>query len=189
MIIKKFLGYFIFLILVLGVGFNLQAYTAQRIINDNQLSITMDKYFYKKDSSDLAPIMNYLSTSPLLSQKHAKAPIEGFFMGIYHENPTAFNQLEKMQLSNQALVVLKVAKEFSPDMERILSNKQNYYPESPAFLDMLWGYWRATGDNRVINKMCFIKEKDENALIRAAAEWSFNAHLKQYPDRIKGCGK
>lgn len=54
---------------------------------------------------------------------------------------------------------------------------------------MLWGYFSSTGDERVINKICQIKENDQNALIRAAAEWSLKSQLKQYNGKVKGCGQ
>lgn len=154
------------------------------------LEYNMMHYFYYKNTAQLETIINYLSNSDYLEKyKSSKPFFQGFFIGILHENSAAFYKLYLLMPSKQVRLILSSSKEFSSDMERILSNKQNYYPESPAFLDMLWGYFSSTGDKRVISKICQIKENDHNALIRAAAEWSLKSQLKQYNGKVKGCGQ
>ena len=122
-----------------------------------------------------------------LNNKNSKAPMQGFYMGVLHKNPLDFKQIENMQLSNDTQKILNFAKSFSPDMEGILDNKIKYYPESPAFLDMLWGYYYATSDNRVLRKICYIQKNDTDYIIRSAAQWSYNSNMHTFPNKIKSC--
>jgi len=184
------IGIILFGILLTGCGFiPTNEPEAINIRNGEELSEIMANYFYEKKSAELYGIAKYLNNSSLLASKNAKAPVSGFLIGILHENPKAFNTINETYRSVNMQKVIRYAEEFAPDMEDILDNKINYYPESAAFLDGLWGYFSATGDERVLKKMCYIQEFDQNQIIRGAAKWSYNSNMKQHPQKIKSCDK
>lgn len=158
-----------------------------KILNSQQFDMAFENYLNNPNKIALKEITQYLSEGDILTNKNAKAPIQGFYMGVLHKNPLDFKQIENMQLSNDTQKILNFAKSFSPDMEGILDNKIKYYPESPAFLDMLWGYYFATADNRVLRKMCYIQNNDPDYIIRSAAQWSYNSNMKTFPNKIKSC--
>lgn len=181
---KKVIIGMVILVLCLG-GYVFALNSSGKITNRNQFDRTLEYYFYKKDSAQLAQIVNYLNSSNYLDIKYTKAPVQGFFMGILHENPATFNSIEKMQLSSSLKTTLNDAKEFSPYIESVLNNKPDYGVESAAFLDMLWGYYLATGDNRVLNKMCEIQKTNPDPVIKGAAKWSYESNKQKHPGKIK----
>lgn len=189
---KKFLSLSLLFVTILFSGCNFKTSEepeSVQIKDGEQFSKIIANYFYEKKSEELYGIAKYLNNSPLLSRKNTKAPVSGFFIGILHENPEAFDIISETYKSSNLQKVLKSSKEFAPDMEEILDNKVKYYPESAAFLDGLWGYFSATGDERVLKKMCYIQEFDENPIIRGAAKWSYNSNMEQHPKKIKSCDK
>ena len=159
-----------------------------KITDITQFNQRLDNYQFKKTSTELNAIVNYLSESDLLiNDKNAKAPIRGFFIGIKHDNPAAFQALLKKNLSKSIKSTILAANEFSTDMELFLSNKIDYSPESAAFLDMMWGYFYATGDVRVLNKMCQVQKENPDTVIKVVAKWSYQSNMKKFPSKIKPC--
>ena len=169
-----------------GCNFN-QPKTTYHIKNDEELVKIMENFSVEKSEADVNAITDYLTESDILSTYNVKAPIQGFYIGILKENPDLFKAQAKRNITPTVQSILEVSKEFSSDMELILSGEQTYYPEGAAFLDMLWGYYYSTGDYRVIKLLCSIKDKDIDKTIRAAARWSLEAHKQKFPDKIKGC--
>lgn len=161
--------------------------TYAKIMSSEQFDMAFENYLNNPNSVALKEITQYVSESGILTSKNAKAPIQGFYMGVMHKNPTEFKQLENTKLSDNAQRIFRMVKEFSSDMEGILDDKIKYYPESPAFLDMLWGYFYATGDNRVLKKMCYIQNNDSDYLIKSAARWSYNSNMQSFPNKIRSC--
>lgn len=175
------------MIVFTGCTFN-QNKDTYKIKNDEQLVQIMEQYSNEKSVQDLNAITDYLVESEMLLQSsNAKAPLQGFYIGILKDSPDEFKLQTKRKITPSFESILKSSKAFSGDMELILSGEQTYYPEYPAFLDMLWGYYYSTGDDRVIKMMCKIKDKDIDKTIRASAKWSLEAHKQKFPDKIKGC--
>lgn len=158
--------------------------TNNQITTHEQFNNTMMNYFRQKDTTKLPLIVDFVSRNNIYTGS-GKAPLYGFFAGIQHENPKSFNELERMKLSESARKMLKTAKEYKIIAEDMLAIN-NYYLESPASLDAFWGYFFATGDDRVIKKMCQTAQQSDNYTVKSAAEWSLNANRKKYPE-IKSC--
>lgn len=184
---KKLICVFIFCILTFTGCSSDKEKKSYKITSDEQLVLVMEQYQFKKLEVDLDAVTAYLSESDILSEPTAKAPVSGFYIGILKENPEKFKKLANDVNSPSLESVLKSSKEFSTDMEMILSGEQKYYPENPSFLDSLWGYYYATGDERVIKEMCSIKNYAYDPVLRGAANWSLKAHKEKFPDKIKDC--
>lgn len=158
-----------------------------KISDDREFVRVLEDYQVEKSETDLDAIINYLETSGLLSEPAYMSPLQGFFIGILLTDKEKFISLNNTIKKPALKTVFKVAKTSANEMENILSENQTYYPETLEFLDSLWGYYYATGDDRVIKKICKIKERDIDAEIRAAAKWSLKSHIEKFPTKIKGC--
>ena len=148
---KKLISVIILLLFVSGCGSKEKNY---EIKNDEQLVQATETYYLEKNKDALYAITDYLSERQLLSDKDYVLLYHGFFMGVLHDDSQVYGELFEGDNAMSVTNALKTAKQFSYDMESILDGTQRYYPENPEFLDTLWGYFYATGDERVINKLC-----------------------------------
>lgn len=156
-----------------------------KITNSEQFNETLMNYFLKKNTAELPAMVNFVSQNSYYTG-NTKSPLYGFFAGIQHENPVAFAKLEKLNVTNDTHKMLKTAKEYENVAEDILK-RDSYYLESPVSLDAFWGYFFATGDERVIKKLCATAKNSDDYIVKAAAEWSLKSNRKSYPDKIKEC--
>ncbi len=157
-----------------------------KITNYQQFNGMFMNYFIKKNTAQLPEMVNFISQNNLYEAKNSKSPLYGFFAGIKHENPNTFENLEKMNVNQSTHKMLKTAKEYEFIVQDIL-NRNNYYLESPATLDAFWGYFFATGNEKIIKKLCYTAQNSPDYLVKSAAEWSLNSNRKQYPHKIKVC--
>ncbi len=157
-----------------------------KITDSKQFNGIFMNYFIKKNTAQLPEMINFISENNLYEVKNSKSPLYGFFAGIKHETPAEFGNLEKMNVTDSTRKMLKSAKEYEFIVQDILK-RNNYYLESPAALDAFWGYFFATGDERIIKKLCYTEQNSPDYLVKAAAEWSLNSNRKQYPWKIKAC--
>lgn len=157
-----------------------------KITDSQQFNGMFMNYFIKKNTAQLPEMINFISENNLYEAKNSKSPLYGFFAGIKHENPNAFWDLEKMNVTESTRRMLKTAKEYEFIVQDILKHN-NYYLESSAALDAFWGYFFATGEEKIIKKLCYTAQNNPNYLVKGAAEWSLNSNRKQYPNKIKAC--
>jgi len=181
---KKLISVIILLLFVSGCGNKEKNY---EIKNDEQLVQATETYYLEKNKDALYAIADYLSERQLLSDKDYVLLYQGFFMGVLHDNSQVYGELFERDNAMSVINVLKTAKQFSYDMESILDGTQRYYPENTEFLDTMWGYFYATGDERVINKLCYIRDFDYSQNIRSIAQGSLEANREKYPDKVKAC--
>ena len=183
---KKYLEIFVIFLSIIVLS-GCTAKSKNTISNGEQFNNILMNYFIEKDTNQLPLLINFISSKKMLEkQKNTKAPLMGFFAGIYHENEDLFEQLEEMKLSNSALSLLSSSKEFEEIAEDMLSHK-DYVLESPEALDSFWGYFFATGRDDVIQKLCYTSENSGDTIVKGAAKWSLDSNRKQFPNKIKKC--
>lgn len=186
---KKFFvcSFMLVSISVFFCGCTISTSSQPEIKTSQELGDTMMNYFLKKNTAELFVILNYISKSDYLnSNKSSTAPIIGFYAGIQHENPKIFKKLQQNQNNRSTTKMLKSSKEFENIMEDMLK-REDYYIERPALLDAFWGYFYATGDDRVIKKLCETSLNSTDILVKEAAKWSLASNKQQYPAKIKEC--
>ncbi len=181
---RRLISIVILLLFMTGCGSKEKTY---EINNDEQLVQATETYYLDKNKDALYAITDYLSYRKLLSDKDYVLLYHGFFMGIMHDDLSLYDSLFDSDNAMSVIRIAKTARQFSYDMESILDGTQRYYPENPEFLDTLWGYFYATGDERVINKLCYIRDFDYSQNIRSIAQRSLEANREKYPDKVKAC--
>ena len=166
---------------------NIKRNLSVQINKPDEFETIMNKFLYSKSPDELFAITIYLSEEKrILNDKNAISPMTGFYMGIIHEQPDLYKELKALDLSKNMELVLKLAETYSQETEDILNNRLNKSPKA-AYLDLLWGYFYATGDKRVTNKICQYSKSTPDMIVRGAASWSYKSNMEQFPDKIKEC--
>ncbi len=159
--------------------------TPPKITSLDELNTMINGYVYKKDVNELTAIADYLSYSNALNKK-TQFPMLGFFMGIKHENPKMFQTLRQKPYEPNMKHLLSEAENVSETMERFLNDEVNQHQETADFLNTLWGYFYATGDKRVLNKMCILQSTG-TAMFQIRTGIAYEANKSKFPDLIKDC--
>lgn len=157
-----------------------------KINNSEQFNNVMMNYFYKKNSAELYAVLDYIDKNDMYDSKSAKSPIYGFFAGIRTDNPQVFKHLQQTNNSPTIAKMFKASEQFSYVAEDMLKRK-DYYLESPSSLDAFWGYFFATGDDRVIKKICDTSVFSQDVIVKDAAKWSLASNQSVHPNKIKAC--
>lgn len=184
-------------------------------------------FYYKKPSPErFVPEVRALAKKGALSKDTARAPLTAFLSRVMAQNPDNISEwlTELQDLSDSDRKTLLDAAWYSnTDQTRNYLKAAGYGQylkqpapdilklkvDNPSVLDMLWGYFMATGEQAPIRRLisAFNLSKYEGALERyrdsekteqdkkeamldvtfQAARWSLQANCRQHPLVLKHC--
>lgn len=183
---KKFFCIILFSIIILASGCTIRK-ESNEIKNEAQLIQAIEQFQYDKREIKLYAISNFIVQTEFLAYKGAQAPLYGFYTGILHEMPITFHKLYIIYGEIHFLRLLKLVEHSYDAFEATLENTQKFYPEGTDYLDKLWGYFYATGDQRVINILCKIQKNDYDPAIRNLAKRSLEKNQPKFSEFVMKC--
>ncbi len=157
-----------------------------KIDNTEQLNATINKFLYHKKADDVYAIADYLSKGNTLNEE-TRFPMVGFFMGVKNENEQLFNEIKKQSYSQNMKETLEKADNSAEGMKKFLGQELPAHSETPEFLSILWGYFYATGDKRILEKMCEMEKRTLSKMFRLRVIYTYEANMGKFPDIIEPC--
>lgn len=180
-------------------------------------------YYYLHPQPDLVVSAIQLADQNNLLEGDSIAPFQGFLSRVFESNPeqipTWFGQLGNIKDSSKTVVLTAVWWSNTKEGKTLLDNIANSLPdkskiefhkqidkkaedldklaiESPDVLDILWGAFSATGDEKYVRRLMTPLswgEKDvkdlDRLMISSAASWSLASNLDQHPKVKEICQK
>jgi len=159
----------------------------REIKSEEQLVQAIENFQYDKTDLNLYAITNYINQAEYLGYKGSHAILFGFYMGILHEHPILFDKLFHYYGEIHLLRMLQLIEKSYDNFEYALSGTQNFYPEGKDFITQLWGYFYATGDERVLKLLCKIKKYDYSPEIRDYVRITLTQNQPKFPEIIMKC--
>lgn len=178
-------------------------------------------YYYLSPQPALVPkAIFFIERQGLLDCQNAKASFVAFFSQIFAQNPTKLpawiEELKALKQPHKNLVwsalwmantaeakgqMIIVAKQLMPnDQASIVKYTHKAVPietmeiSSPAILDMLWGHFFATGDERYVKRIMTVLQRSaptehngESAIISGVAQWSLTCNARQHKRVLQIC--
>jgi hypothetical protein len=187
------------------------------IDTEEQLNEWMMHYYQHPQPALTISAVKFMAKEGTLAKDDAQLPIATFLAQIFLQNPEKVqqwrtqlitgtdDQLKTVVLAfwmsgNQSqlkLVISGNSGSVSEYAEKLIANRVpdllNDEIANPGFLDMLWGSFFATGDERyvqrIISVLPLVKEKKDIAkmLIGGAAQWSLTSNAKQHKKVMDIC--
>lgn len=185
--------------------------------NVDSLTNWMTYYYLRPQPEMLVPAL-LLSDKLGLLQGDSSAPLQAFASRVFAQNPEKvkdwFTQLAGMSDTGKTIVLTSIWWSNSKEAKELLAAISEQLPEkaraefrkqidsqppeidkmdieSPDVLDMLWGCFSATGDEkyvkRLIDTLAWGKSDNKNLpkmLIASAARWSLASNIEQH-ERVK----
>lgn len=166
--------------LVLGMFLINRANTPDNGINSVKSFVkTLDTYSDDKNPEKAREALVYASETKLLEENPGFNPLLlGFYSGIFHENPELAKEFATIKLSEKTTKLVKDAAGFQSIIEQIFADKGNS-AQSPAFIDVMWGYYSATNDIRAVEKIIAIYKNTKIPSIKNAAKISLDEVSKR----------
>ena|SRR2546421_1606978 len=178
-------------------------------------------YYYLNPQPDQTPkIILEMSRKRVFDMENAQPPIIAFFSRIFAQNPNKlrswFIELDRLPENHkralwlalwyadtpEAVEQLRLAAEKSApsDKDQLTKLLQSHPPaltdieiDAPGVLDMLWGAFMATGDERyvirIMSALPWINEKQDltKALLGGVARWSMASNSVQHEKVLQIC--
>lgn len=177
-------------------------------------------YYMEPTPERVVPAIRFMAENGILEQESQRAPTMAFLAEIFRQNEGSLTawlkQLEGLKESQQRVVwhalwfsncaeasalLLAFRYETSPEGKELIDRLLKEEPPdllslpiaSPAVLDMLWGSFYVTGDERcvqrVIGALALSKVKGdlEKFLIGEAARWSLIENAAQHERVLRIC--
>ncbi len=157
-----------------------------KIENTDQLNAMMNKFLYRKDANEAKEIARYLSQGNALNRE-TRFPVAGFFMGIKNDNPQLFDELKQQSYSRDVEDTLVEAEKTAARVNEFLGQELTSHQETPEFLGTMWGYFYATGDTRVLDRMCEMEKRTLSQMFRLRIIYTYEANMGKFPDIIQPC--
>ncbi len=180
-------------------------------------------YYYLHPQPELVVAAIKLADQNNLLEGDSVAPFQGFLSRVFERNPEQisvwFQDLGSIKDTSKTVVLTAVWWSNTAEGKTVLDNIANSMPEkakvefrkqidkkaedldkmaieSPDILDILWGAYSATGDEKYVKRLmtplCWGEKdtKDLNRLmISSAASWSLTSNLEQHPKVKEICQK
>jgi len=180
-------------------------------------------YYYLHPQPEFVVAAIKLADQNNLLEGDSVAPFQGFLSRVFESNPEQipvwFGQLGTIKDSSKTVVLTAVWWSNTKEGKTLLENIANSLPEkskiefhkqidkkaedldklsieSPDILDILWGAFSATGDEKYVRRLMTPltwgekDTKDLNRLmISSAASWSLASNLDQHPKVKEICQK
>lgn len=183
---KKFFCFILFFTITLTTGCSFHK-KSNEIKTEEQLIQAIEQFHYDKSDIKLYAISNFIEQSEFLSYKGTQAPLYGFYTGILHDKPVTYQKLFMIYSEIHFFRLLKLVEHSYDSFEATLENTQNFYPEGKDYIDKLWGYFYATGDQRTINILCKIQKNDYDPEIRNLAKRSLEKNQPKFSEFVMKC--
>ncbi|QQR69486.1 MAG: hypothetical protein IPI58_02075 [Alphaproteobacteria bacterium] len=217
--IKTFIISFL---LVVFAGCSSAFATSDNFSDTEQLNRWITYYYSKPEPLRVADAISAASSKGLTHNGQETTPFIGFIAGVINKTPSMAQHLAKYLVSlphaDQHMVILSIWYSSYPDAEHLLQNIKTSIPQhkeiidkllannrpsllelpmekGPWVLDMLWGYFMATGDEapvvRIITALPWINIRDDTSrlLVGGAARWSLTSNATQHERVMAICRK
>ncbi len=185
-----------------------------------ELKDWMSHYYLHRDASLVIPAIRSMFRESLLAQESARLPIEAFLSSLFYQNQKKLEvwlrELDDLGLEQKKILWEAIHLSHIPQDKALLKRirtrnggeagkfidqllKEEKKPlleveiSKPVILDMLWGQFLASGDERcvqrVISALTLLDEKQnaDRVLIGGAAKWSLASNAKQHPRVLEIC--
>lgn len=185
-----------------------------------KLNEWMSRYYIHRDTASVVPAIRQMFKQGWFDRDTAVPPLSAFWASVFYQN---HNKVESWlrELNDLALeqkkylwmavylsgvpesmeALKKVGSENGAEAEKYVNNlltqkRQNVVDmpvTGPAVLDMFWGQFVASGDDRcvkrVIAALYYLQETEDLAkiLIGGAARWSLESNAAQHPRVLEIC--
>ena len=180
----------------------------------DDLSRWMTYYYVHPQPEFIVPAIILADKSGLL-EGDSVAPFQAFLSGVFEKNPERitewFTQLGSIKDGSKTVILTAIYWTNSKEAKTLLTNIAGTLPEkakvefhkqidkpaesldklpidSPDVLDILWGAFSATGDEKYVKRLMSTltwsdhESKDLNKmLIASAASWSLSSNVDQHP--------
>lgn len=207
--------------LALTASAGAQTYTPpQTLDTPENLNDWMSHYYLHRDTTQVVPAIREMFKQGWFERDPAVAPLTAFWASVFYQNhkqiepwlrtlnDLSFEQKKYLWMAvylsgvpESQELLKKLAQEAGGEgaayIHKLLNEKrQNVVDMSvtgPAVLDMFWGQFVASGDDRcvkrVIAALYYLQETEDLAkmLIGGAARWSLESNAVQHPRVLEIC--
>ena len=206
----------------LPVDLKLRMKQPKSIANADDLARWMTYYYVHPQPELVVPAVLFADKNDLLTGDYV-APFQAFLSGVFAQNPDKvavwFNAIAPMKESNRTLLLTSVWWSNTSQGKQMLQQLCKTLPAKPqaefrkqidsdppqivqmpiegtAVLDMLWGCYCATGDEKYVRRLmtCLpwaeVDQKNlSKMMLASAAKWSLTSNCEQHPQVLEICRK
>ncbi len=213
----------LFLLVFLAAGGTLWSgtYTGPDSLDTQEkLNEWMSHYYLHRDTASVVPAIRQMFKQGWFEKDTAVAPLAAFWASVFYQNhkqvETWLRGLNDLTFDQKKYLWMAVHLSGVPESQDLLKKiRQENGPETakfitellaeerqnvvdmpvtgPAVLDMFWGQFVASGDERcvrrVIAALYYLQETEDLAkmLIGGAARWSLESNAAQHPRVLEIC--
>ncbi len=178
-------------------------------------------YYLEPRPDQVVAQLKAWSSEGTLQNENARAPLTGFLSQVFRQNADQienwYAQVKDLPPHDLQLINLAIWISATKESRELLQNKlpgifDNKAPpdiltlnlDSASALDLLWGYYFATGDSKALRRIVAIfkfadaptklKGLSEDrvplyTILPEAAKWSLSSNAEQHPEILKACKK
>ncbi len=185
-----------------------------------KLNEWMSHYYLHRDTASVVPAIRQMFKQGWFARDTAVAPLAAFLASVFYQNHKKIepwlHELNDLTLEQKKYLWMAVHLSGVPESQELLQKigmengaeagkyvnqllaekRQNVVDmpvTGPAVLDMFWGQFVASGDERcvrrVIGALYYLQETEDLAkiLIGGAARWSLESNAAQHPRVLEIC--